>query len=171
MTLHADSGQGGQDHSDGRNDSERGMKPVHAKEHDTGMKNYLDNQHAHIGQRIPDSVDVILDARHQFAGVRLVKEAAAQTLDMVKQVFPHIGGNRGAYFVEGVFLGILKNTPPDTDNQDATQQIGQCCQIAAQYDIVNNMHGEHWRQHIKGNADKQRNDGKEIMPFVFPDVG
>ena len=89
------------------------------------MKNDFDDQLTHVRQRIPDSVNIVLDTRHQFSGVCLVKKAAAETLDMVKQVFSHVGGDRRAYFVEGVLLSVLTDTPTDADDQDSAQQIGQ----------------------------------------------
>ena len=74
---------------------------------------------------------------------------------MVKQIFPHIRADGRAHFVKNIFLGVLKNTAPHADEQDAAEQIGQDREIAAQDHVVDDVHGEHRRQHIKGNTDEQ----------------
>lgn len=49
------------------------------------MENHFKDEHAHITDRIPDSVDIILARGHQFSGVGFVKIIRAQRLYMGKK--------------------------------------------------------------------------------------
>ena len=46
------------------------------------MERNLHHQHADVAERIPDAVDVVLDARHQLTGARLVKKVGGQRLNV-----------------------------------------------------------------------------------------
>ena len=77
------------------------------------MDHHFDDQHAHIGNAIPDTVDIVLDPGHQFTRVVTVKEGRIQGLQMPEQ----IGTHTGADLIEGKFLDIHKDTTSHTHQQ------------------------------------------------------
>ena len=89
------------------------------------MENNLQNQHAHVADRIPDPVDIILDAAHQLYGIGSVKIVRAQRLDMGKEILSHICGDERADPVEGKFFGIAEYASACAHQKDASQQIFQ----------------------------------------------
>ena len=58
----------------------------HTVEHHAHMDDDLDRQHADVSHRIPDLINIILDSRHQFSGVRIVKIIHRQCLNVPEQI-------------------------------------------------------------------------------------
>ena len=60
------------------------IEHIHTHQNNTRMVNHLKQQHTDISHRVPDAVHILLDARHQFTGVCLIKEIRAESLNMTE---------------------------------------------------------------------------------------
>ena len=108
------------------------------------MENHFKDEHAHITDRIPDSVDIILDAGHQFSGVGFVKIIRAQRLYMGKKILSHISCDGRANPVKSELFGIAEHTAAGAHNKDTAQQVFQDFNPPAYDNIIDNMLCELW---------------------------
>ena len=92
----------------------------------------------------PDSVDIILDAGHQFSGVGFVKIIRAQRLYMGKKILSHISCDGRANPVKSELFGIAEHTAAGAHNKDTAQQVFQDFNPPAYDNIIDNMLCELW---------------------------
>ncbi len=106
------------------------------------MYGNLNQKHSHIGNTVPDMVDVILDTAHQLAGAGPVKEIGGKALDVVEQLLTHIGCDGGAGHVKGVFLDVAEDKAADTDGKKAKENTFQGGKVAVPDNIINDAFGK-----------------------------
>ena len=135
------------------------------------MNDNLDHKHAHIAHRIPDFIHIILDARHQFSRVRVLKISHGQRLDMIEQILAHCRSDLGRQHIECKLLAVTENTPADSHNHDSDQKLCQKLQFSANNDIIHNLLCDLRIQHIQNDRCHHRKYRKQIPIPIASDIG
>ena len=171
LALHDDRDRTAQDHCGKRHERQLPVERKHAVQYHGHMNDNLDDKHAHIAHRIPDFIHVILDTRHQFSRVRVLKISHGQRLDMVEQILAHCRSDLGCQYVERELLAVAENTPADSHDHDSNQKFRQKLQFSAYDDIIHNLLCDLRIQHIQNDRRHHRKHRKQIPIPIASDIG
>ena len=89
---------------------------------------------------------------------------------MPEQIPPHIPGNSGAVFVEGVFLHILEDAPSKPYSQKSQKQELQFPHVSSHDHVIHHPRRQSRRGHVQRDRNQKGQNGSQIGEPIIPYV-